>query len=305
VTAGDRAAILARAAERYAARGWPAFVLSPTKAPVANCARCVAEHTTAVAMETCDCLLCHGFYAATLTPGRLREMARLHPRGLLAARTGAVSGTVVIDVDPGGLALMRDLVRAGQLPRTLAAQTGRGGYHLIYAHPGGKIMSGAGKGGEGIDIKADAAYVVVAPSVHPGTRQPYHWLSPFTDPLTPLPPYWAERLRPPAPRAASAPAAWSPPAGRPGSYAAAALRDEASAVATAPPGTRNDVLNRAAFSLGQLAGAGALTVSEVAGALMSAAAACGLVADDGARKCEATITSGLRAGMAQPRAAVA
>lgn len=305
MSARDRASALAHAAERYAARGWPAFVLSPSKSPVANCARCSAEHTTAAAMETCDHLCCHGFYAAARDPRRLRAMAAAHPRGLLAIRTGAVSGTVVIDVDPGGLDLMRELVQARRLPRTLAAQTGRGGFHLVYAHPGGKIMSGAGKGGDGIDVKADGGYVVVEPSIHPHTREPYHWLSPFTGPLAPLPPYWTERLRPPAPRAATAPGTWSPPVARAGSYATAALRDEAEDVATARTGMRNDVLNRAAFSLGQLAGAGALTVAEVTEALMSAAAVCGLVADDGDRRCEATIASGLRAGMAQPRAGAA
>lgn len=67
---------------------------------------------------------------------------------------------------------------------------------------------------------------------------------------------------------------------------------------------RNDVLNKAAFSLGQLVGAGALTASQVTKTLMSAAAECGPVADDGTRRCEATISSGLRAGMAQPRATV-
>ena len=43
------------------------------------------------------------------------------------------------------------LVGEGVLPRTLAAVTGRGGYHMLYGHPGGKIMSGAGKGGPGVD----------------------------------------------------------------------------------------------------------------------------------------------------------
>ena len=36
----------------------------------------------------------------------------------------------------------------------------------------------------------------------------------------------------------------------------AALREETRLVATAQPGTRNDTLNRAAFSLGQLVAAG-------------------------------------------------
>lgn len=297
--ANDPAATL-RAALSYADRGWPAFILSASKAPLANCDRCRIEHTTAAAMEACECLTCHGFYSASTDPGRIAEMIRLHPRGLLAIRTGAVSGTTVVDVDPPGIETMRVLVSDGHLPRTVAAITGRDGFHLIYGHPGGKIMSGAGKGGAGIDIKSDGGYIVVAPSVHPTTGKAYRWLASFTDPLTPLPRYWTDRLRPPAPRASSAPGAWSPPPVRPGSYAAAALREEAEAVATAQAG-RNCRLNRAAFSCGQLVAAGTLTEAEVHEALMAAAEACGLVAWTGARACEATIASGLRAGMANPR----
>jgi hypothetical protein len=118
----------------YIARGWYVFVLSPSKTPVANCEPCRTAHTTSAQMEACACLCCHGFHAATLDPDRLDDMLRLHLRGLLAIRTGAPSGTVVIDVDPPGIATMKMLVGDGVLPRTLAAVTGRGGYHLLYAH---------------------------------------------------------------------------------------------------------------------------------------------------------------------------
>ena len=40
----------------------------------------------------CGCLTCHGFYAATLDPGRLAAMLRKVPGGLLAIRTGAARG---------------------------------------------------------------------------------------------------------------------------------------------------------------------------------------------------------------------
>lgn len=84
-------------------------------------------------------------------------------------------------------------------------------------------------------------------------------------------------------------------------YAAKALEDETAAVAAAAPGTRNDRLNDAAFNLGTLAGAGALTEEQVVGELLAAADACGLVGDDGRRPTEQTIQSGFRAGVAKPR----
>jgi len=145
---------LLRAARNYITwRGWPVFVLSSSKVPVPNCERCRQEHTTSQRMRDCECLTCHGFYAATLDMTRVQEMVRLHPRGLLAVRTRAVSGTVVIDVDARGIPAMRQMIADGLLPRTLVQRTGSG-YHLVYAHPGIRIASGPGKGGLGIDIKA-------------------------------------------------------------------------------------------------------------------------------------------------------
>ena len=188
------------AARDYIGLCWLAFVLSSTKMPIANCERCRMEHTTPAQMEACECLTCHGFYAGTLDLARVEEMLRLHPNGLLAKRTGAVSGTAVVDVDaPHGIPTMRQLIADGLLPRTAVQRTGSDGYHLVYKHPGAgmRIMSGAGKGGTGVDIKADDAYVVVAPSVHPRTRQRYQWVGPFSSELTPLPEYWVERLREP------------------------------------------------------------------------------------------------------------
>lgn len=282
----------------YIARGWLAFILSWSKVPVANCERCTADHTRPEQMEACDCLACHGFYAATSDVARIAEMIRRHPRGLLAIRTGAPSGVVVTDIDRAGIPAMRNMVADGLLTRTVAAATGGGGYHLLYAHPGGKIMSGAGKIAPGIDSKADGGYIVVAPSVHPRTREPYRWLSPFTDELAPMPQALVDRLREPQrpPVAARQPVRLS---GRPGSrYAEAALRGELERLLAAPEGTRNDTLAKdAAFSLGQLVAAGALDRDRTATLLERAAERIGLEPGETRR----AIASGFRAGALHPR----
>jgi hypothetical protein len=87
------------AALGYMRLGWPVFVLGRSKRPIGNCAACKTAgpgHDPA----GCGCLTCHGFYAATLDPGRLAAMLRKVPGGLLAIRTGTVSGLCVVDVDP-------------------------------------------------------------------------------------------------------------------------------------------------------------------------------------------------------------
>jgi hypothetical protein len=68
----------------------------------------------------------------------------------------------------------------------------------------------------------------------------------------------------------------------------------------APNSGRNDALNRAAWTLGRWVTAGALDQIDVEEELYAAADANGLVADDSARQCWATIRSGLGSGLQQP-----
>jgi hypothetical protein len=65
-------------------------------------------------------------------------------------------------------------------------------------------------------------------------------------------------------------------------------------------GGRNNALNGAAWTLGHWVAAGALEQRVVEDALYAAAERNGLVADDGARRCWATIRSGLAKGLQQP-----
>ncbi len=285
------------AARAYIGRGWPVFVLSASKVPVALCDPCREQHTTAEQMEACTCLSCHALYAATLDADRAAEMIRRYPRGLLAVRTGAASGTVVIDVDaPHGLPTMRAAMEAGELPRTLAQRTGGGGYHLIYSHPGVRIPSGARKGGIGVDVKADGGYIVVAPSRHPRTGEPYEWRADWRRALTPLPDVWTERLREPE-RPARNNVAQLPDLGRANRYAEAVLRGEVQRVLDSPDGQHNDALFTAALKVGSVVAAGALDEDTAAEALAAAAQQVGQRPGETRR----TIASGFRAGASTPR----
>jgi hypothetical protein len=81
-------------------------------------------------------------------------------------------------------------------------------------------------------------------------------------------------------------------------YAMAALRAEIERVASARPGTRNDTLNRAAFSLGQLVAAGLIPPIPVITSLIDAARYAGLPEEEAVR----TVRSGMEAGARKPRA---
>lgn len=83
-------------------------------------------------------------------------------------------------------------------------------------------------------------------------------------------------------------------------YGQKALREEAGRVLLAIPGPRegrNNALNRAAFSLGQLVGGGILSQADVETTLRSAASAAGLEE----REIEGTLRSGIEAGKGEPR----
>ena len=85
--------------------------------------------------------------------------------------------------------------------------------------------------------------------------------------------------------------------GRYSPYAQTALDQELDELARASKGTRNEQLNRAAYSLGQLVGADLLDRADVESQLEATALAIGL----GDREAAATIHSGLDAGQKTPR----
>lgn len=98
-------------------------------------------------------------------------------------------------------------------------------------------------------------------------------------------------------RLAAQPAAAPAVVGHCTPYARKALEGEVQGVMDAPEGTRNDRLNKAAFSMGQLVAGGEIAERDVAEALISAATVAGLESDETLK----TIKSGLISGQEHPR----
>jgi hypothetical protein len=273
------------AALLYASIGWPVLALHYPTVTGCSCAdpdcASVGKHPRTRA----------GVYDATTNLDQIdRTWSRPPPANIGIATGGDL---VVIDIDGiDALAAVRALEYAhGELPPTPTVATGNG-IHL-YFHPGAReIGNTAGALPAGVHVRGSGGYVVAPPSRH-ANGQRYRWQR--GGPLATLPGWLAELVRPPTPQPAS-PSVTRPRARH--RYLQRALDGELALVASAPVGTRNTTLNRAAFRLGQLAGAGLSTAEELTWPLLAAARTAGLPDSEAL----ATIASGLRAGQLRLRA---
>ena len=135
-----------------------------------------------------------GLLDATTDRVTVGQWWALWPDANVGVRTGHGSGLWVLDVDPdkGGEAAIAALEAAhGALPPTWAVETGGGGLHLWWRHPGSPVPTSAGKLGQGLDVRGEGGYVVAPPSRHrSGAR--YAWgadWAPGRVPLAPAPPW--------------------------------------------------------------------------------------------------------------------
>jgi hypothetical protein len=245
-----------------------------------------------------------GFYAASLNPATIKRWWLARHDYNIAVRTGIASGVWVFDIDgdAGATSVAKLEAEHGQLPDTLISATSNG-CHLWFCYTSPIPCSAEHRFGRGLDVRGDGGYAMAPPSVHPDGPT-YRWMN---DRPPAVAPDWLVKLartRPPPPALSISQRAIARRSiGLPGAYARAALESETSALARTLPGSRNHVLNRAAFSLFQLVAGGELGEAEVINRLIAAATANGLMTDpnDGPRSVMRTIASGRRAGMQHPR----
>ncbi|HEX9356188.1 MAG TPA: bifunctional DNA primase/polymerase [Streptosporangiaceae bacterium] len=281
-----------RAAETYAALGYPVLPIWPPR-PDGGCTCPQGSGCPWPGKHPLGRLVPHGLRDATTDPAAVRSMWQQQPAAGVALRTGP-GALDVADVDsPEGVEALRAILQSAGEPGWSGplARTGGGGWHLAFRPTGLGNRVGLLPG---VDWRGRGGLVVVWPSVHASGRR-YTWARPLgpAEELPEVPPALRRLLAPP-------PAASQPPPGPgdPGGvrtasrYAAAALAGECARVRATSPGGRNHAVNRAAFKLGRLVAAGALTEASVTAALTDAAAAAGL----GRIEAGHAIRSGLAAG---------
>src|SRR6266540_155413 len=235
---------------------------------------------------------------ASTTPAEVRRWWRRWPLANVGLATGARFDVLDLDGPQGVEALRAALSQRhpAEHPGPVA-RSGGGGWHLLYAATGLGNRVGLLPG---VDWRGRGGLVVAPPSRH-ASGQPYRWVRPLAGGLPSVPAALRARLDPPAVARTSGPPA-AVAGGRAERYARSALAREAHAVASAPAGTCNDTLNRAAFNLGQLTATGLLDPGEVRAVLLEAALAAPATGHrDRERRARATIASGLRAGARTPR----
>ncbi len=226
----------------------------------------------------------HGLTDASTDPRRIEMWWTRWPDANVGLRTGI--GMDVADIDSvEGWHALRHLL-AGAMPDGPQVRTGGGGWHLWFTTTGHgnrvRLLPG-------VDWRGAGGYVVAPPSMH-ASGSTYRWVHRPGGHLPAAPAALLELIAGPAIVGTDRAIA------HPGRYAVVALEAETDRVARAAVGTRNDTLNRAAFSLGRLVGAGLLDARETAAELESAARFAGL----GRVETRRTIRSGMTAGRRQP-----
>ncbi len=278
-------------AQHYVGQGWPVF-------PCRSHAEENVDQATGeiITLGEKTPLTPNGFKGATRFPRIIERWWSDWPDAAVGLPTGEKTGFFALDIDnkPGGangfdwLAEME--AEHGPLPDTARVTSPNGGLHIYFKYVVGTRNRGAL--GAGVDIRSEGGYVLAAGSTMANGRS-YKWET-DTREIADAPAWLLDLL---LPKSAPAHTQYSLSAATNNAYVDAAVDRELADLAGAPMGTRNNALNDAAFSIGTIVGAGALSEAEARALLQDVARGWGR---DWSRCCK-TIENGLKAGIQNPR----
>lgn len=115
----------------------------------------------------------HGHLEASAEPEAIVAWWTRWPTAMIGAPVP--ESMLVLDIDPrngGSIEALESVT--GPLPETLTAWSGRGdgGRHLYFRRPVGQFVSTGLPAG--VDLKV-AGYLIMPPSIHPASGEPYRW----------------------------------------------------------------------------------------------------------------------------------
>ena len=183
-----------------------------------------------------------GFKDATTDPEELKALFKRYPGRLIGVPTGALSGIDALDIDSVKHPEAGDWLRLWGPIETRTHRTRSGGSHLLFEHEPG-LVSHQSYPVPGVDVRADGGYVIWWPAAG---------LDILDLPVTRWPDKLLAALRKPAPT----PAQCAPLRTTSLSYSAHAIAKACQSILNAPNGLQAATLNREAFCLGTLVGAG-------------------------------------------------
>ena len=237
----------------------------------------------------------------TTDPDEIRRQLTRRPQNygvyVGACRGPADARLFVVDSDRRGAIEDVAKARGETWLTTMRVLTAKGYHDYLWGPADLELGNGLGalKGEFDGDVRAGNAYVIGPGSVHQ-TGVIYTLENPEQPPVRA--PAWLLDALTARPKAVSVPVAGiTVSMDRLDAYTRKVVQDECDAITYAPDGDQNNKINTAAFNLGTLVGAGALSESEARQHLLAAARA----GNHPEGRAAGAIASGLGAGMAQPR----
>jgi len=116
------------------------------------------------------------------TPKQIHKWWKDFPNANIGIITGNISNLVVLDFD-SVRALLRFRIQVCSTPNTIKQRTGSG-YHYFFSYPKGRDIRNKIGLMKDVDLRAEAGFVVVAPSIHKSGKR-YEWqdITPMEDGL--------------------------------------------------------------------------------------------------------------------------
>lgn len=237
----------------------------------------------------------------TTDPERITRLFTKRPQnvGISVGACRGPGGEQLLVIDSDRVGAIEDIAKArGETwPTTMRVRTAKGYHDYLWAPADLKLGNklGALDGEFDGDVRAGNAYVIGPGSLHQSGV--IYTLEDPDHPPEQAPEWLLEALTARAAAPVVPVTRVAVPAERLDSYTRKAVQAECDAITGAPDGDQNNTINRAAFSVGTLVGAGAISEGEAREHLLAAARA----GNHPEGRARASIESGLGAGMAQPR----